>query len=89
MCKVYKFIYLYWVRIPDESPARTPENTAFSGVLKFLSTHFSTHFDFWMYKRLLVSRYHRLNLCAIAHDVRMHILVYRNHAGHELVVRVL
>ena len=46
MCNVYKFIYLYWVRIPDESPAKTLENTAFSRVFKFLSTHFSTHFVF-------------------------------------------
>ena len=49
MCNVYKFIYLSWVRIPDESPPKTPENTTFSGVMNFLSTHFSTRFGFKYY----------------------------------------
>ena len=39
-----------------------------------------------MYKRLLVSRDHRLYLCAVAHDVRVHVIVYRHHSGHELII---
>ena len=43
---MYMFDERSEVRIPDESPLKTLENTAFSRVFYFSSTHFSTHVSF-------------------------------------------
>ena len=40
----------------------------------------------WMSKRLLVRRDHRLNLCAVAHNVGVQILIYSHHSWHKLIV---